>query len=100
MEERDRLCTQIERREVWMPGEKRIDDRVVLFRLARTGRIDETSALSDDRRRTIEEGGLVRGERCQIGLLPAPPDVGIAPDRADARARGVHEHAVEDRLER
>ena len=90
-------CARVQRREARRRREERVGDAFVLFRLARAGGVDQPAARRDAlARRAAACVSSRRGERRQILLAPAPADVGIAAQRAEARARRVDEHAVEN----
>ena len=72
-----------------------VGDAFVFFRLARTGRVNQPAAWRDALGRVLQHRELGGGERRQVGSLPPPADVGIAPQRAEPRARRVDQHAVE-----
>ena len=81
-------------------AEKARHDGFVFFRLARAGGVDQPAAgrTASAALRIIVQ--LRVGERREIGFGPPPADVGIAPDRAEARAWRVDEHHIELRRER
>jgi len=85
----------LERRVGRLEGERHL---VVLRPSEGAGRVDERAARPDVARRRREDPELERGQRGEPGGIEAPAEVGAAAERAQLRARGVHEDAVGDEV--
>ena len=78
---------------------ERVDHVLVLLGLARARGVHQTST-ADGVGGAPQQLELIVGERARGRARPTPANVGIAANRAEARAGRIHEHAVEDRRER
>ena len=78
-----------------MRGEKVGDDRLVLFRQHAARRVDEPSARLHQRGGRREDRVLLARKLRDGGFRLPPLEIGIAAQRAEARARRVDQHAVD-----
>src|SRR4030095_13015037 len=58
-------------------GDEVRDDIIVFFRLARAGRIHETSTGAHDVGGAHQQRQLITSERRQITFMPSPPDIRV-----------------------
>ena len=80
---------------VGMGGEEVVDDGLVLVGQHAAGRVDEATAGLHQRRRRGEDRALLGDELGDGRLRLAPLEVRVAPQRAEAGARRVDQHAVD-----
>ena len=76
--------------------EERVGDGVVLVRLARARGVDQHAARRHDARRVMPASGAAARPSTQIRFRAPPLEIGLAAQRAEARARRVHQHQIED----
>src|SRR5947207_2640718 len=79
-----RARAEINEAEIAPRLDERGNDAVVLFRLARAGRIDEASTRPHHVRRAREKVVLIASQRREILLATPPADIRIAPHRTEA----------------
>ena len=94
------MASEIEEAEVVMARQKRVDDSIVLLGLARTGRLDEPSAWSYDRRRSPEQRQLIAREDGKVALAAPPADIRVSANGAQAGAGSVNQDTIEPGPER
>ena len=95
-----RARTEIDEAEIASRLDEGGNDTVVLFRLARAGRIYKASTGAYHLRGAGEEIELVAGQRREIVLAATPADVRVTPYRTESRTGRVDKDCVESRGER
>src|SRR5882724_6729631 len=82
-------------KELRMRGEKSRDDRIVFLGQDAAGRVNDTPAAFDERRRRGKDARLFCRQLGEIVWRLAPLEIGIAAKRPEAGARRVDENAID-----
>src|SRR5215217_2469454 len=83
----------------WMAAQRVSDNADRLCEMRRTRRVQHHATRAGQPDRRGEQFTLQLGQRRNIAGLPPPSGFGPAAQRAKARARGIHQHPVEARVD-
>src|SRR5256885_6803683 len=87
--------SRVDREKRRRSSEKRVDDALVLLRLARTGGVHHAASRSDSLGRVLQHDELGGGQARQLALVAPPADVRIASQRPEAGTGSVDQDEIE-----